>query len=1297
MNFPDLPHLRQLQSDLWQWPRSRAAVMVGAGFSLNSAPLPGVHSHFPTWRQLVWAMYEELHPLTNEDASQELNAREDAFKSANVLRIASEYEAAFGRRKLNLLIRTLNPDTEHQPGILHQELMQLPWADVFTTNYDTLLERVEVPWRSYQQVTKAAELTTAFAPRIVKLHGSLPSQSPFIITEDDYRTYPIKFAPFVNSVQQSLIENAIVLLGFSGDDPNFLAWTGWIRDHLGENHAPIYLVGPLGLGNAERALLVQRGITPIDLLPIFASRQGSGNIHLASIRWFLKCLNAAKPDRPELWPESKDIEIDNTADFPEIIGGTLAVPHQVELSPDLRKPLSVEEVAKTMRRWKHERESYPRWLVATDEKRTSIWDRTKYWIQPLLGFSKEWTTADRVLLFREINWRIEVAMVPLFPETIEPFRAAIEQLFPSFRDSKHECPCQEKMPFATASNEDVSDAWFCIAFALIREARETYNESYWNELKEKIDQIVPRYSQYHDRNHYEGALWAMWKVEREEARTRLAKWQPSLRNPLALMWKAGLLAELDELGETQSILRAALGEIRKALNIQGRNIELLSLEGWCTYLLFGVEQALDLRARPALRMEFTERWHELKAWNCDPWQLKEYFNEALKAPKPVLPKEETKVHGFDPDEVTLTRHYAGNHADSYLPAFGCIRLQEQVGLPMRMRMLNVGSDALVSACRWIAPFVGFGSPAVLIRAGKPTDITEADFMSRTQVACMDVSAAYRLHHWCLEVLNRELASLKGVPAMNSAQETLLEVLPEILSRLAFRMDVTTLRESYSLAVRFHQHSGVRAHLKLHKSTEPWFRRLFFTADKELLMEWLPELLGLPLFDGQINTLIPKHFVWPDPMSHFPSERIRSGLIPNPDLRAKVSEAAEKLIHRIFNESDESRRRGEDRLLILFRANLLAPDQEREFAKLLWEKKSTTGLPDRPDLSSVSYLLWPAPEGVDVRVLVKAYILELPPQYAVEKDEKGNPVIRRQLFAEPTIRNASLATKPLFALKDERQGTLEWTDVESEKLYRLAISWWNNDKTAFDLVTRALPFQLLSSTQLIAAFKTLGHFLSRAVLPYMTWAKDEDWKELFLMIEELRTHEVYLGVPLPYILIHRPSEFELITNTVAGDLVSDSDERVAAAAEALRHWAHLAFMEKVPSLPLSLILSLIERVIFRETLGIESCLDTLARLLLERPEIFTKSQLDLVASSLVSWHRVLRLGYQEDSTREFDELDKPDLRVLLGRLSSAMKIWFALLAPEEPENAAIKLWRESCETDPLPEVRRSFEAWADFKN
>src|ERR1017187_1877752 len=295
MNFADLPYLQQLRADLWRWPRSRAAVMVGAGFSRNAEPLPGVAACFPTWQDLARSMVGELRP---RETAEERQARVNA---ATALRIASEYEAAFGRGRLDLFIREQIPDSDYVPGRLHRLLMQLPWADVFTTNYDTLLERTEVDKRIYHPVTKASELTAAFAPRIVKLHGSLPSQTPFIISEEDYRTYPREFAPFVNSVRQSLLENSFVLIGFSGDDPNFLEWTGWIRDELGCHHAPIYLVGPLPLGNAERMLLERRGVKLIDLSPL-ASSNGTRDLWAETVEQFLGSLYDARPARQTKWP-----------------------------------------------------------------------------------------------------------------------------------------------------------------------------------------------------------------------------------------------------------------------------------------------------------------------------------------------------------------------------------------------------------------------------------------------------------------------------------------------------------------------------------------------------------------------------------------------------------------------------------------------------------------------------------------------------------------------------------------------------------------------------------------------------------------------------------------------------------------------------------------------------------------------------------------------------------------------------------------------------------------------------------
>ncbi|WP_217539484.1 SIR2 family protein, partial [Stenotrophomonas sp. GbtcB23] len=147
---------------------------------------------------------------------------------------------------LEMLIKRCVPDDQVFPGKLHTQLLELPWSVIFTTNYDTLLGRTaermfEVGYFTVCAREDIPQSKVLGRRRIVKLHGSFPSHRPFILTEEEYRTYPERFAPFVNMVRQSLLENVFCLIGFSGDDPNFLHWLGWVRDMLDKHALPVYL------------------------------------------------------------------------------------------------------------------------------------------------------------------------------------------------------------------------------------------------------------------------------------------------------------------------------------------------------------------------------------------------------------------------------------------------------------------------------------------------------------------------------------------------------------------------------------------------------------------------------------------------------------------------------------------------------------------------------------------------------------------------------------------------------------------------------------------------------------------------------------------------------------------------------------------------------------------------------------------------------------------------------------------------------------------------------------------------
>ena len=161
--------------------------------------------------------------------------------------------------------------------------MELPWCDVFTTNYDTLLERTadQITNRRYNVVVCQEDLVNSSnAPRIVKLHGSFPSHRPFIITEEDYRTYPVKFAPMVNTVQQSLLENVFCMIGFSCEDPNFIRWIGWIHDHLSKSSSQkIYMIAVTHVAEAQKRLYFEKNIIVVDLQRIKQKQHIPGQQH----------------------------------------------------------------------------------------------------------------------------------------------------------------------------------------------------------------------------------------------------------------------------------------------------------------------------------------------------------------------------------------------------------------------------------------------------------------------------------------------------------------------------------------------------------------------------------------------------------------------------------------------------------------------------------------------------------------------------------------------------------------------------------------------------------------------------------------------------------------------------------------------------------------------------------------------------------------------------------------------------------------------------------------------------------
>ena len=662
---------------------------------------------------------------------------------------------------------------------------------------------------------------------------------------------------------------------------------------------------------------------------------------------------------------------------------------------------------------------------------------------------------------------------------------------------------------------------------------------------------------------------------------------------------------------------------------------------------------------PELREEFLERWQELKAWDCDPWSIMEYFDKVLLA-EPVFPKKEKQViDSFDPRRRTVRSSLFKVPDTRWLPAFSYMRLYEQVGIPLRF-----SSDTLINASIWLAPFVEFWSPTLLIRTGKVKEFREHQLVTRTRVAYMDDGLAKRLNQWAMDALGRELSNVGSTIPFQSAHTSLLEVLIEFLSRLTLKLETEDLDESFASALELHRQPEFFSHIRLNESCVPWFRRSFEAANDEQLLTWLPDLLRFPLSRGDGYSLDPDIFPWPDPMLEFPKGRASRATKKIPKLLRALREATDWLLARAKDESGDERQRALRRLITI--SEMMTKAQQRRLGALLWKRTGTNGLPDLPDLYSYKYFSLPAPKNIDVVSKVKEYLLTLgaaksPAQTATSSEEPDVGEAEYKMVAE-----VSRATKPAVQLPNKAEGKIEWNSDETKELREKIFNWGTDN--------------------VMSQLEGIDEFLVRVVLPNMEINNEDEVSSLLDLLWGTREHGVFFTTALPYLLLHPLDKREKVTQTISDDLSFGSNEAVKKSAQAVRHWIHLADAGLVEQPQDTVLDRLIERVVFRQREGIDACLKNLTFLLSENPRAFSLEQAKFIVACLMPWHDATSLPVSEQNGG-FPEEERPDLRVLLGRLASALSDWFKYKL--QPEPSEISFMRERYRSDPLPEVRRSF--------
>ena len=1281
--------------------------MVGAGFSRNAERGSPEVPIFPLWGEIAGAMYDALYPSGSVGEVAREGDKKARTAGAGAMRLASEYETTFGHQALDDLLTRAIPDDRYEPGPVHETLLSLPWSDVFTTNYDTLLERTRgaVHERKYDLVLAPSDVPAQSRPRIVKLHGSFPSHRPFVITEEDFRTYPSRCAAFVNLVQQSIMENAFCLLGFSGDDPNFLTWTGWVRDNLGSSAPPVYLAGLLDLSGSQRRLLESRRVTPIDLSPLFPSSDWPDLLqrHARAMEWFLENLAEGQPPKVDRWPVPSPQEPRKRSEgLPKVPEGTRPIPDPGPAMPRSGQPMTTSDLEDLLERWRGSRKSYPGWQIAPDRPRKSLWRRTEQWIEPVLGSAEELEVPADLFLLHELNWRLEKCLVPLFSDWAANVGSTLEAYnpFPSLVDVPNATVRPDAAEHRSLDWNRVAECWVDLSFALARAAREEQDEDRFRHWMDRLSRLRGRRDDWRARWFHEECLFHLFRLDQVTVRSTLEDWPEVAGLPLWELKRAAILVELGSLEEAERITERALGTVRSRMRPYDADRALMSHEGLALMLLEGIK-ANDLGVDEGLIAGYRDRLRELERYGCNLQAEVERFEGTVVGVAPPLRgwRQET-VPAFDPGRQTTSVNVDGGFSiEPILPAFALLRMMEEGPLPPRVGNVNRFSETLLTAARWIEPYAPIWAFASVSRQAKKKEVLR--LWDRAYVATLPHGTVDRLFALLLNSLVQSIEHLVAnsdevSPQRPSFARRQVKMASELISRLSIRCSDEQREHLFDLAKQMYELPLFREHHWLHDCPKALFTRLLnYGLSRTQILRRVPDLLGLPVLeDTAFEASVSETWVDPIELMRWDYDQPLDADLDKSSWDAPVS----RLIRMVRDGAFETRSRAAGRLAWLFSMGGLTDQQGEAFGDALWSRvDERTGLPSETYFLPRVFLSLPEPEPGRARDAFRGYALGLDFMRSVRRQEAADGTVQVAIVSSPgeePLPNLLIgATVPLPPRSEDERTFIDWSPDEAVGLLRKIVDLWDEEKGALASHLAGGPMDTFDGIgQRIEGRLRL---VSEVMLPRMAEAGEEDKASVEKLIAEIEQTGTPVSFALPALLYVNPALQDEVARKVTADVTSGDQGRARAAAHAVYLWAEHAQRGGIAAAPDFVLDKLINRSLSRKPAALDTVLSGLRGLLRYYPEVFNERQLDAVGASLENLLEDTQLpergaaGREEQLAAPLPIARRPDYRWRAAQLAFCLSEAYAGRDGVLPHEV-LRRWEQACREDTLPEVRAAWK-------
>lgn len=912
--LPDYPQAKHLAASLWrrEGQARGAALIVGAGVSTMAQTASEHTPKPPLWKDLVQSLTTQLYP-TNPDLAP-----------TDPLRLAQEFQSYFGQAALNAHLREQITDNAWFPSATHKQLLQLPWADVLTTNYDTLLERAaaEVLSPAYDLVRSATDLVHARQPRIVKLHGSIDDDSPLVLTEEDYRTYPSRNAAMVNLARQVFIENELCLLGFSGDDPNFLQWTGWVRDHLQGAHRKIYLVGVLRLSPSARRLLEERNIAPIDLTPLVKDLPKSEQ-HAAATALLLEFLKQSKPAPAYEW------KLDDQP-FNAFVGA--------DSQAERDRLAALANLRSRTARWHEDHLQYPGWVVCPKKYRDHLKNSCLSADLDMRRALDSLEASEKASFLTEFVWRCRTAFCCPSDEQ----RQCLEQFIQG----------GASVPLSVSQVE--------CALLILSIYRDAGNTASFTNLEAQIQSAVLTADQQ-SRLNYERALHARYLMRLEDLRTLLEKIEGE--DPMWKLRRAALACDLNMWDYARQQWIQAATDIRRREQADRQSIWVRSRRALLDFV-----SMIDWESRR--NTDYAEsrvRSIQDRISHCDPWEHVEHAREAIQRIYDARQKlrDETRQLAFSPGAFRVRNSTKGPSISGAQELRREIqRWSEWAGIPNRFKnsslpQLVVEASALAPepSLPWILGMVrGIHSDkesylnrhfSRLTLAKLPKEVRD-DAISTLLKAC--------------EFWRKRITRESDADAVRTDQETLGEVM-SVLGRFVVTADLQTVQKCLKFAFDLAENNRDIQWLQYEALGDLFEGSISALPlhDKALALR----CASMPMVSELSERLLER--LWPEPTGYLTRFNTNQDMELSPVHMGRI----EHLL-KAARRSGLERSQALARLRTLLRLGLLSPEQEDAFGDALWSDldQGSPPLPSEMPFQIRTLRGLPAPRSVDVVALIR---------------------------------------------------------------------------------------------------------------------------------------------------------------------------------------------------------------------------------------------------------------------------------------------------------------------------------------